>query len=308
MGRWSRIDMNGIKVTSPSLDTVGFFARCAPDLQLLANVFGIKSPPLGTDARAINSCKFAFVKTDQFEQHASEDLQLVWELAQTILIEAGAKVGDVDLDHGYDNMGNSYEICDEQVATSLLAEHRINPDKLSAGLQKMVKTGGGISHKQAQIYRDHIATLRPKFDRLSKEYDAIITPSCAGEAPEKGDFDPETKFCGLWTALHVPVIAVPGVTGSNGLPIGLSLVGPRYVVALCVYAKLTFTGMEMRNCCRLLDLSPRYLGRRGPDGRGKYLSPSVNVIWIQRCICRIRSLPIIDLLHRFTGSCIADRN
>lgn len=281
--------MNGIKITSPSLDTIGFFARCIPDLQLLANVFDIKSPPLGTDARAINSCKFAFVKTDQFERHASDDLKLIWELAQTILIEAGAEVVDVDLDHEYDNMGNSYIICDEQVATNLLAEHRTNPDKLSAGLQKMVKTGGAISHEQAQIHRDHTAALRPKFDRLAKEYDAIITPSCAGEAPEKEDFDPETKFCGLWTALHVPVIAVPGFTGSNGLPIGLSLVGPRYVVALCVFHKLTFTGMEMRNCCTLLDLSLRYLGRRGPDGRGKYLSSSVNVVWFQRCIYRIRS-------------------
>ena len=274
--------MNGIKFTSPSLDTVGFFARCIPDLQLLANVFGIESPPLGSDARAINSCKFAFIKTAQFERHASDDLKLVWELAQTILIEAGAEVVDVDLDHEYDNMGSSYEICDEQVATSLLAEYHTNPDKLSAGLRKMVKTGGGISHEQAQIHRDHIAALRPKFDKLASEYDAIITPSCAGEAPEKGDFDPETKFCGLWPALHVPVIAVPGFTGSNGLPIGLSLVGPRYVIALCMYDKLIFTGMEMRNCCRLLDLSPRYLGRRGPDGRGKYLSPNMDMVGLQR--------------------------
>lgn len=32
----------------------------------------------------------------------------------------------------------------------------------------------------------------------------------------------------MWTALHVPVINVPGSVGEHGLPIGLSIVGPRY--------------------------------------------------------------------------------
>jgi Asp-tRNA(Asn)/Glu-tRNA(Gln) amidotransferase A subunit family amidase len=32
----------------------------------------------------------------------------------------------------------------------------------------------------------------------------------------------------MWTILHVPALNVPGFAGDNGLPIGLTVVGPRY--------------------------------------------------------------------------------
>jgi Asp-tRNA(Asn)/Glu-tRNA(Gln) amidotransferase A subunit family amidase len=32
----------------------------------------------------------------------------------------------------------------------------------------------------------------------------------------------------MWTILQVPALNVPGFGGENGLPIGLTLVGPRY--------------------------------------------------------------------------------
>jgi amidase len=134
---------------------------------------------------------------------------------------------EITLGPEYDNMGYAYQICDEEVATSLLAHYRLNKADLSQGLKNMVETGGGISHLEAQRYRDHMATLRPKLDAIARGYSATITPSCAGEAPKKDEFDAETRFCGLWTALHVPVISVPGFGGVSGRPIGLSLVGAR---------------------------------------------------------------------------------
>lgn len=36
------------------------------------------------------------------------------------------------------------------------------------------------------------------------------------------------SFCTIWTLLHAPTLNVPGFTGENGLPIGLTVVGPRY--------------------------------------------------------------------------------
>lgn len=35
-------------------------------------------------------------------------------------------------------------------------------------------------------------------------------------------------FNAIWTALHVPVINVPGFVGETGMPVGLSLVAGRY--------------------------------------------------------------------------------
>lgn len=45
------------------------------------------------------------------------------------------------------------------------------------------------------------------------------------------EYSRRTKFLALliWTqALHTPVVNVPGFCGENGMPIGLSLVAPRY--------------------------------------------------------------------------------
>jgi Asp-tRNA(Asn)/Glu-tRNA(Gln) amidotransferase A subunit family amidase len=229
--RWGSIDTNGCLSTSPSLDTIGFFARCIPDLQLLAKVCNIVPMAVPTSLPAIKECRFGFVKTDQYEEHASEDSRQVWGLAKKILSDAGAVVEEITLGPEYDNMGYAYEICDEEVATSLLAHYRLNKADLSQGLRNMVETGGGISHLEAQRHRDHMAALRPKFDAIAQGFAAIITPSCAGEAPKKDEFNAETRFCGLWTALHVPVVNVPGFAGFFGLPIGLSLVGARYAVS-----------------------------------------------------------------------------
>jgi amidase len=228
--RWGAIDTDGNKVTSPSLDTIGIFARCIPDLELIAGVCGIEASPIILGPRHIRACRFAFIKTDQFDGYASDDLRRVWQFAIDMLKEAGAEVVEVDLDDEYKTLGTSYGIYGKQVVDSFLAEYRADPNHPAKSLQDLVETGGEMSGKQAQAYHDHLAMLRPKFDKLARDYDAIITPSCAGEAPKKEDSNPATRFCGLWTALHVPVVAVPGFVGSCGLPIGLSLVGPRYVL------------------------------------------------------------------------------
>ncbi len=35
-------------------------------------------------------------------------------------------------------------------------------------------------------------------------------------------------FNAMWSLLHVPAINVPGLQGSNGMPVGLTLTGPRF--------------------------------------------------------------------------------
>lgn len=32
----------------------------------------------------------------------------------------------------------------------------------------------------------------------------------------------------MWTLLHAPCINIPGFSGEKGLPLGLTVVGPRY--------------------------------------------------------------------------------
>jgi len=52
----------------------------------------------------------------------------------------------------------------------------------------------------------------------------ILVPAALGEAPlaKTGTGDPVMSR--IWTALHVPCLAVPFTTGTHGLPVGVQLI------------------------------------------------------------------------------------
>lgn len=55
--------------------------------------------------------------------------------------------------------------------------------------------------------------------------DGLLTPSVLGEAPAL-DTTGDPVLCRTWTLLGVPAIAVPGLVGPAGLPLGVQVVGP----------------------------------------------------------------------------------
>src|SRR5262249_4734109 len=79
---------------------------------------------------------------------------------------------------------------------------------------------------------DKAAALRPRFDRLARGFDAILTPSAPGEAPVGNHIPAGPIFNGLWTLLHTPCITLPGLVGPAGMPVGIQLVAPRGADAL----------------------------------------------------------------------------
>ena len=84
---------------------------------------------------------------------------------------------------------------------------------------------------------DEIAAMRPKMDELADKYAAIIAPSVVNEAPVGHGNTGDPAFCAPWTAMHMPVVNVPGFMGENGMPIGVSVVASRhrdqYLVRVC---------------------------------------------------------------------------
>jgi Asp-tRNA(Asn)/Glu-tRNA(Gln) amidotransferase A subunit family amidase len=56
--------------------------------------------------------------------------------------------------------------------------------------------------------------------------DFLITPSATGEAPGTLTTTGNSVFNRVWTLLGVPCVTLPFGAGSNGLPLGVQLVGP----------------------------------------------------------------------------------
>jgi Asp-tRNA(Asn)/Glu-tRNA(Gln) amidotransferase A subunit family amidase len=63
-------------------------------------------------------------------------------------------------------------------------------------------------------------------EEMFERYDAILTPSAPGEAPA-GTATGNPIFCTVWTLLGMPAVSLPLLSGNNGLPIGVQLVGQR---------------------------------------------------------------------------------
>jgi amidase len=218
------------------LDTIGFFARSISDIQLISRVFNIIEPTASPSLspKSISECSFGFVKTDQWNSLASDDLKTVWAKAQDLLTKSGAQVEEVDLGPQFENLagpnGRIAELTEAEAQTNILREYRIGKDKLDPQVISWAENGRGTTRQRLVQVQDEIATLRPKMDEIAGKYSVLITPSVPGEAPEGLEWTGSPHFCSLWTALHTPAINVPGFAGSKGLPIGLTLVAPRYVL------------------------------------------------------------------------------
>jgi amidase len=182
---------------------------------------------------SIPKCSFGFVKTDQWDSLASDDLKAIWLKAQDLLSSAGAKVEEIDLGEDFENLagpnGRIAELTEGEAQTNILREYRVEKDKLDDQVLNWAKNRRGITRQRLVQVQDEIAALRPKIDTIAGRYSVLITPSVPGEAPEGLSWTGSPHMCSIWTALHTPAINVPGFAGSKGLPIGLTLIAPRYV-------------------------------------------------------------------------------
>ncbi|XDB00152.1 amidase [Sulfitobacter sp. LCG007] len=116
---------------------------------------------------------------------------------------------------------HQYEIC--QHLGGVFDEHW---DQISDTLKPIVESGRGISQLE---YEDALEVKRSAenfFAEFFREFDAILAPSAAGEAPAFGGGTGDPVFCTVWTLAGLPCVTLPLLVGESGLPVGVQLIGP----------------------------------------------------------------------------------
>jgi len=113
-----------------------------------------------------------------------------------------------------------YELC-----RNLEKEIRDHWDKLSSSIQPVVKRGRKISDAQYAEAIEIMASAAAYFELFFKDYDAVIAPSAVGEAPLFNDGTGDPIFCSIWTLCGLPTLNLPLLVGTNGLPVGVQLIG-----------------------------------------------------------------------------------
>ena len=204
------LSTEGVLTLSPSLDTVGLFARTAADLRLLAGLLGIEAE---AEAPSIG-----FLRTPRWAE-MDESARARIEAASSAL-----SLAELDLPARFGGL------VEAQIAImeAEIAEHLgrfVSGLEISPGLAELLARGADVqpaAYDQAQRLAHE---CRCRLDELFGAFDLLLTPAVRGVAPAGLESTGDPLFCRAWTLLGVPAVAVPGLTGENELPLGVQLVG-----------------------------------------------------------------------------------
>jgi len=231
------ISRGGVLRTSRRLDTVGTFARTVEDAALLADVLAGYDPrdpdtrpgsPPGILETAMGeppvTPQIAFVKTPAWSQVEPDCAAGFGELVDAL----GDHCDEVELPPIFaEGAGAHRQIMLAEMAHNLRHYYERDAAALSSETRAAIEEGRTISandYLAALNWRDALyAGLREIFER----YDAIVTPAAAGEAPAGLHSTGSAAFNALWSFTGVPAVTVPLLSGANGLPIGVQLIGER---------------------------------------------------------------------------------
>lgn len=224
------ISTQGVLAQSPSLDTVGVFARTPREAALLCDVLfapergGVPLPPPGlqriVDAGAPLPPVLAVLRPPGWDRAAPGTVAAMEELTSAL----GEQAFAIDLPAIFD---------------------KAEPERRRINLAEMARcyhayaARGGLSDAAAQaiaegetiLARDYIAALdwpvvlKDLLDEVFQRCDAILCPAALGPAPGR-ETTGDPVFNGLWTLCGTPAVTVP-VLEVDGMPLGAQLIGPR---------------------------------------------------------------------------------
>ena len=229
------IPRTGVRLLAGPLDTVGVFARSVIDAAMIADVLAghdpgdadtrLMPPPRLLDiARTDPPVRpdIAFVKSPVWDQAEPETQEGFRELVEAL----GERCADVTLPEVFGEwLGAHRSLMQAGMARNLSPYYQKSKDRLSPAMRTIIEDGLKVSAVDYLTALDWREALNNGLDQLFERYDAIVTPAAPGEAPRGLDSTGNPIFNGLWTLCGVPAITVPLLTGPNGLPVGVQLVG-----------------------------------------------------------------------------------
>ncbi len=231
------ISRHRVLCQSPPLDTIGVFARTVEDAALLAEplmAYDPRDPVMRPRARPTLVATagdeppvdpdIAFIKTPVWDK-ADEDTK---EAFEELSAHLGERVRAVDLPEVFAGAHEWHRaIMEADLAKNFRIDEDKGRDRISPVLREMMDRGKTVTAVAYNEAVDHIAVLNGLLDPIFKQYDAILTPATVGTAPKGLESTGSPIFCTLWTYCGLPAVSLPLLSGSNGMPMGVQLVGPK---------------------------------------------------------------------------------
>jgi len=224
---YGAINRRGVKVISPTLDTVGLFGRHVVDVAAVFRAVreDSREDPRGT-LPPTSRRRVGFLRTAEWD---SADPQTRRALEQLVsdLAGLGHDMVETRLPGDFDRLvAAQVTVMETETARSLEVEFRDHRDLLSDSARAVIERGRAWS---AQDYAGAVslaARCRARLVDVFHDLDGVLTPAAVGEAPAGLAFTGDPVFCRVWTLLNCPAISLPLLHGPRGLPVGVQLVGP----------------------------------------------------------------------------------
>ncbi len=222
-GEISRV---GVKMQSQSLDTVGILCRSLEDLPFLRGAL------LALEGRALaqkGPPRIGFCRTPVWEA-AEEPTKALLERTASRLSAAGARVSDLAFPPTFAGILEAHErIFFFEAARNYAYEFEVHAAQVSEVLRTRIGAPGRALPLALYIEAlEKAEAFRAYCDDLFAEFDLILAPSAAGEAPFGLESTGDARFNAIWTLAGTPSLTLPAGRGEKGLPLGVQLIGRRY--------------------------------------------------------------------------------
>ncbi|WP_170935890.1 amidase [Pandoraea sp. PE-S2R-1] len=218
-------DYGGVKPLAPSLDTLGMFVRDIDDLTLVQGVLG-DAPTAG----AVNEPRpprIALCRTDRWVA-AQAPMREAVERCASSLAAAGAVIEEVVLPQQFDALHTAHQIImSREAARGFSHEFAVHKPQLSVEFVEMLQAGLNYSDADEDAAWRQVLACRDYFSMVMRDFDAMLTVACAGEAPRGLAHTGSPVFNRIWTLLGLPCLTYPVGLGPMGLPLGVQVVGER---------------------------------------------------------------------------------
>jgi Asp-tRNA(Asn)/Glu-tRNA(Gln) amidotransferase A subunit family amidase len=231
------ISRRGILAQSRPLDTVGVMAADFDDLALLAAplmMFDARDPAMRPRARPDLvrvsreapplPPKLAFVRSPVWDEAAADTKAGFTELVEHL----DERVEEVALPLSFEDAIEVHQtIMEADLAKSFAPEYERGRDQLSARLREMIERGQRTLAVDYNHALERVPAYNALLGELFQRYDAILTPAAPGQAPKGLESTGSPIFCTIWTLCGTPAVTLPLLSGADGMPIGVQLVGQK---------------------------------------------------------------------------------
>jgi Asp-tRNA(Asn)/Glu-tRNA(Gln) amidotransferase A subunit family amidase len=218
--RW---DMSDCLRLYPSIDTLSIFSRCVSDAALIDLVMTGQEPAERAEGHRPRILLYYPIERDR----AGPASQQALIEAVEVLTRAGVEVLERAPAPDLHCLLEASEAIVAREAWLNSADLRTRWDSLSEIFRSMLESGSAFPEARYHKLLGDAVKARHAWAGFMEGFDAALTFSVPGEAPEGIGSTGDPVFIRTFNVLGVPTMNLPLARGPKGLPVGVQLVGRR---------------------------------------------------------------------------------